>query len=274
MKRSAMVALLVAALAAALLAQPAAARVAAKPSGLDAILPPGVFGPVQDATCATHHAGLFGFFNGERAGRHDAFADISRICGGYLADRAAISRTEADLPCGPVPDGFVVCSPGGPTFGSPRDLLVFGMQLRGPVPLQLPADQTSRYSLFIDAGGSPSSLTHATAASRDLANQGTNLIYQVISNDPGTTDVANELLAADRRSPDEFISSKARIWLHGSVVVFAVPGPEVGQLHGLRGAVFHGARSAQGDASLGEQNIAPGGVHAPFPLLAYNKVLG
>jgi hypothetical protein len=273
MRRTAIVALLVAALAAALLAQPSAARVAAKPSGLDTILPPRVFGPVQDATCASHRPGLFGFFNGERAGRHDPFADISRVCGGYLADGAAISRAEADLPCGPAPDGIVTCSPGNPTFGSPRDLLVFGMQLRGRVPLQLPADQTSRYSLFIAAGGSPSSLTQATPASRDLANQGTNLIFQLIFNDPGTTDVGTELLAADRRSPNEFINSKARIWVHGSVVVFAVPGPEVGQLHGLRGAVFHGARSAQGNASLGEQNIAPGGVHAPFPLLVYNKLL-
>jgi hypothetical protein len=248
-------------------------RTSSKKPAVQALLPPRVFGHVEDALCVAHRPGQFGFYNGQAPGRHDPYADIVEVCGGYRGLAAPdLSRLESMLACGPMPDGLVVCGSSNPPFGASRQVLLFAMRLHGPVPLQFPADRTGRFSLFIDAAGATSTKSQATAAAPDVSSQGTNLIYQVVFNDPGTSGMDIGLLALDRRK-DRYIQTTARAWIHRDIVTFVVPGLEIGPIKGVRGGTFFGSRAEQGAAALGEQEVAPGGVHHPFGLLAYTKTL-
>jgi hypothetical protein len=231
---------------------------------VDRLFPPRVFGHVKDAQCVTDRPGDFGFFNGKAPGRHDPWVDIRRACGATLnATPALINQIEAGIPCGPTSDGLVVCSPSNPPLGASGELVVFGFQVKGEIPLQAPLAETGRFSVFIDAGGDPKTKSQKTAEAPDSASQGTNVTYQAIFNDPGTNGVDLGLLSVDRRKPGEFFQTSGRVWLHGSgnIVTFVIPKSEIGDVRGLRGAAFWGSRSAQGDASLGNQKVVPGGAH-------------
>jgi hypothetical protein len=256
----------------------APAYAASKPA-VDVLFPPRVFGHVQHALCATDRPGDFGFFNGKKPGRHDPFVDIRRACGATIgATPERVRQLETFLPCGPMPDGLVVCAsdgtgsffkPGGP--GPGEEFVVFSMQVNGAIPLQIPSDQTGRYDIFIDAGGDPNTKFKRTAAAPDSASQGTNMTYQVVFNDPGTSTQGVDLFAVDHRQTHEFIMTGARVWFHGSgdVVTFVIPKSEIGTIKGIRGVAFRGSRTAQGDATLGDQKIIPGGAHVrgliPYP---------
>jgi hypothetical protein len=231
---------------------------------VDTLFPPRVFGHVKNAQCVTDPPGHFGFFNGQTPGRRDPYVDIRGACGATVrATGALISQIDAGIPCGPTSGGLVVCSPSNPPLGTSGELVLFAMQLHGAVPLQAPTDETGRFSVFIDAGGDPKTKSQAAPNAPDVASQGTNVIYQVIFNDPGTSVVDLSLLAVDRRKPGEFFQTSGRVWFHGSgnIVTFVIPKSEVGDVKGLRGAAFWGSRTAQGDASKGNQKVVPGGAH-------------
>ncbi len=235
---------------------------------VDTLLPSRVFGHVKHARCVTDRRGDFGFFNGRTAGRHDASVDILRACGATIdATADDITRLEHDLPCGSIPTNFVVCSI--QRAFSPGELLLFSMQVGRDVALEQPPGETARYSLFIDAGGDPKTKDKATAQAPDLASQGTNVTYQIVFNDPGTSVQSAELLAIDRRATSEFFQTGARVWVTSDKVIFVVPKSEIGDVKAVRGGTFLGSRTAQGDASQGAQDVVPGGNHAPFSLIPY-----
>jgi hypothetical protein len=239
-------------------------------SAVDYLFPPRVFGHVKDAQCATDPPGDFGFATGGAPGRHDPWVDIRRACGATLnATPAIINQIEAGIPCGPTSDGgLVVCSsphsslPPPNNVLTPGELVVFAFQVKGDIPLQAPLEETGRVSVFIDAGGDRKTKSQKTAEAPDSASQGTNVTYQVIFNDPGTdvVDVGN--LSVDRRKRDEFFQTSGRAWIRANIVTFVIPKSEIGDdVKGLRGATFWGSRSAQGDASKGNQKVVPGGAH-------------
>jgi hypothetical protein len=237
-------------------------------SPADSLFPPRVFGHVKHARCVTDPRGDLGFFNGKAPGRHDASVDILRACGATIdATAHDVTRLEDDLPCGPMPTNFVVCSKG---VFSPGELLLFSMQVAGPVAPQLPLSETARYSLFIDAGGDLKTKAKASADGPDLASQGTNVTYQIIFNDPGTTVQDVGILAIDRRKASEFFQTSARVWFNKDKVAFVIPKSEIGDVKAVRGGSFLGSRAAQGDASQGAQDVVPGGRHAPFALIPYS----
>jgi hypothetical protein len=244
------------------------AGAASKPSA-GKLFPPRIFGKVQHAKCVADPTGDFGFFNGKAAGRHDAFVDIRGACDATIAaDAARIKTIEDALPCGSGTDTLVICGSPHASFSS-GELVVYSWQVHGPVPLQVPNDETMRISLFIDAGGPATSKAKATTAAPDVSSQGANVTYQVIFNDPGTTATDVELLAIDRRKPNEFFPTDARAWIDGDTVVFVIPKSEVGGIKGVRGAAFISARTAQGDVSRGAEDVVPGRRHAPFGFIPY-----
>jgi hypothetical protein len=216
----------------------------------------------------TDPRGDFGFFNGKAPGRHDASVDIHGACGATIdATAQDVTRLDDNLPCGSIPTNFVVCSI--QRAFTPGELVLFSMQVGGPVSLELPLGATARYSLFIDAGGDPKTKAKATADAPDVASQGTNVTYQVIFNDPGTSVHDVGLLAIDRRAASEFFQTNARVWVNGDKVIFVVPKSEIGAVKAVRGGTFLGSRVAQGDASQGAQDVVPGSRHAPFGLIPY-----
>ncbi len=179
-----------------------------------------------------------------------------------------VTKIEANLPCGASPTLFVVCSPQGGGLPS-GELVLFSMQVSGPIPLSLPVGDTARDSVFIDAGGDPATKSKATPEAPDVASQGTNVTYQLIFNDPGTTIQDVGILAVDRRAKNEFFRTNARVGVNGNDVIFVVPKVEIGTVKGLRGGTFLGSRAAQGDATRGGQDVVPGGRHASFGLIPY-----
>src|SRR5260370_30397373 len=131
------------------------------------------------------------------------------------------------------------------------------MQVGRPMPLQLPIGGTARCSLYIDSGGSPATKSKATAAAPDVASQGTNVTYQLIFNDPGTSVQDVGVLAVDRRTKGEFFQTSAHVWVNQDKVIFVVPKSEVRSGKAVRVGAFAVARAAQGDASLVAQEIVP-----------------
>ena len=204
----------------------------------------------------------FNFFNGQEPGRDDAFVDIT----GAATARVILNggRPAADFieefQCGTGTKSLVVCSPAGAALVQNEPYLVFGMQLAGKARREAPPGETTRYQLFLHADGDPATVVAPNPQGPNQSSVGSNLTYQVVFGDPGTTEQPSlQLLAVDNRTPQQFLSdSQARVLIRGSTVLFVVPERETGIVDGLRGAAFSGSRTTPGDATLGNQDVVPG----------------
>lgn len=245
---------------------------------VERLFPRRVFGQVQHAVCVKDPKGDWGFFNGQPAGRHDPYVDIRLACAAYVKGTPALlARLEARLPCGPTADALVVCPAGNPPIGPGTEgIVLYSMELGGRAPREAPPDETGRYQLFLYDGNDPATTSQPTPEGPDTSSQGSNVTYQVVFNTPGTNPlVPLELFEEDRRRPG-FEPTTARVWIRGRLVTFAVPESEY-QLPGVesksinvRGTVYWASISAPGDASLGNHDVAPGGVHAPYDFITLN----
>jgi hypothetical protein len=234
---------------------------------------------VTGVTCASDPTGDWNVFNRKKPGRHDPYVDISRVCAGRIdpsgpgADtQNVLDRLEAQFACGAGEDSLVVCSPETPPIPA-EPMFVASARLNGDFPLINKPGEQGRLSLFIDAGGDPSTKAEASETSPNLALAGTNVFREVIIGNPGLApgqpDPPSVLLnAVDRRQVDEFIESAVRIWLRNGFVTWELPEPEIGpDVGGFRFATTWGSSTAGGDAALNNADVAPGGVNAPFGLL-------
>lgn len=211
------------------------------------------------------------FYDGKTPGRHDAYVDIHAA---FLAFQSftgghGIDGFRRSLGCGGSSNGVVVCTDTQPALPA-GEFLLFSMRLNGNAPTTNAYNESGRYSVFIDAGGDPSTKAEATAESPDLSIQGANLVYQVVFGHPGVAGSPGdkpsiELSVSDRRTSSDFVNSAVRVWLHGRFVFFVIPMSEIGdQFNGVRGAAFWGSAAEQGNAALGNQDVVPGGVHGPY----------
>lgn len=173
--------------------------------------------------------GDLGFYNGQPAGRHDAWIDITAaFYFPYGKNPGQITDVAAQIPCGESAGKLVVCPSGNPAFG-PGPLFVFSMQFAGDVPHINPPGEQGRYSLFIDApGGDAKSKAKASDNSPDLQNDGTNLTYQLLFGDPGgaggpSKAQSYQLYGIDKRAAVEFFPTTARAIVFNNFVTFVVP---------------------------------------------------
>ncbi|HEY8216997.1 MAG TPA: hypothetical protein VIH82_07680 [Acidimicrobiia bacterium] len=241
---------------------------------VERMFPRRVFGPVKNVICITDPKGDWGFFNGQPAGLHDPYVDIRRACSAYFKRTPRqLAHLDTALACGANAGGLVVCSSSNPPVGLTKtDIALFSMELAGTPPHDFPAGETARFQLFLDVGGDPATKFQASPESPDSSSVGTNMTYQAVFNDPGTSVQDLQLLAVDRRTPQQFLTdSTARIWLRRNLVTFVVPEGETGPVSGARGGAFHGSRTAAGggDAGQNNQDVTGGGVHAPYKLLPW-----
>jgi hypothetical protein len=231
-------------------------------------------GPVANNNLAAEPdpVGDGGFFNGQPPGGFKPFVDITASHRAIVpVTPEALGLLGKELACGPATGDSVVFCPAPDKPLPSGDFFFFSMTFAGDVPHSNTPGQTIRYSVFIDAGGGGAS--DAGPGSPDLANAGTNMLYQLIMGQPAkpgeTNTPSTQLFASDRRPGHvEFPSTAARAWVHQRFVFFAIPTAEIGSpTFSVRGGSFVGAADAQGDATKGGQDVVPGRAHAPFGAL-------
>jgi hypothetical protein len=237
--------------------------------------------PVTDVRCASDPSGDWNYFNGQEPGRHDKFVDINRVCFGRIdpagpgaGGQQVLDQVGAQFACGEHGDSLVVCSPSStPIPATP--MFVFSARLNGDFPHINTPGEALRVSLFVDTGGDPSTKAQATPTSPNLALAGTNVFREAIfgmglvSGPPSVT-----FNAVDRRQPNEFVESAARIRVHGNQVTVIVPEHELGSaFQGWRFGTLAGDSAAGGDAARNNADVAPGGVQAPFHLFMSDLAL-